>query len=40
MSDRLPCTWQHVTLIFNETRISQVLHYQSYANTDKMRGAD
>jgi hypothetical protein len=40
MSDRLLCTWQHVTLIFNETRLSQVLHYQLYANVDKTRGAD
>lgn len=40
MSDRLLGTWQHVTLIFNETRLSQVLHYQLYANADKTQGAD
>jgi len=40
MSDRLLRTWQHGMLIFNETRLSQVLHYQLYANVDKTQGAD
>jgi len=40
MNDRLLCTWQHVTLIFNKTRLSQVLHYQLYANVDKTQSTD
>jgi hypothetical protein len=36
MSDRLLRTGQHVTLSFNKTRLSQVLHYRLNGNVYKM----